>query len=199
MAQELVIAAFDFDETLITKDSLFDFLYSSFSHLTFLRKAIIFIPDFIRFMSGSITNQIAKEKLLKLFLLNMEVAEFNKLCESYSKRIQNIANPDALERLRWHQEQGHATLVISASIEDWIKPWAKQMKINNVIATKLEHNSNKLTGKLSGKNCRGEEKVVRFQKEYPDYKRYQLYMYGDGKSDQQMFNIADFVFKKKFN
>jgi phosphatidylglycerophosphatase C len=198
MQDRSVIAAFDFDDTLITKDSLLDFLSYSFSRSALLLNILLFSPNFIKFKLGIINNGVAKERLLRLFIQGMSNEAFTKLCNDYCVRLSTIENPDAIQRLKWHQSKGHDVVIISASVEDWVKPWAKKIEVSKVIATKLERIDNRLTGKLQGNNCFGKEKVIRFQKEYPNRENYQLYMYGDGKSDQEMFKLADFAFQERF-
>ncbi|HEU5005133.1 MAG TPA: HAD-IB family hydrolase [Candidatus Saccharimonadales bacterium] len=193
-----VLAAFDFDETLIAKDSLLDFLRYSFNTPTFLIKSAWFIPTLVAFKTGRISNSEAKRRLLTLFLKGMDDKRFGLLCEAYVNRLEIIKNPEAIERLRWHAKKGHKTIIISASAEDWIKPWAARYGVSDVIATKLERKQGKLTGSLSGKNCHGPEKIVRLLKDFPDRGNYELYVYGDGKSDQDLFKVADRIFEKKF-
>ncbi len=193
-----VIAAFDFDDTLITTDSLPDFLRVSFSFRTFVVNSLCFVPDWLRFKAGHITNGQAKERLLKLFVRGMPAAEFERLGTVYAPRIAVLANPDALERLHWHQQQGHEVVIVSASVRDWIEPWARQQGIGRVIATELERKRGILTGKLLGTNCHGPEKARRFREVFPDAAKVEVYAYGDGESDRELFALADHVYEGCF-
>lgn len=193
-----VIAAFDFDETLIKCDSLPDFLYHSYALPIFGIKVLKSIPMLIRFKLHMITNQAAKEALLTTFFKGTPTQHFDTLCRQYTARLNKITNPDAIERVRWHQQRGDTVIIISASPENWIMPWARQHNIDHIIATKLEVIDGALTGKLATPNCHGQEKVTRFLAEYPNRETYELYMYGDGKSDRQMFALADKPFLRTF-
>lgn len=128
----------------------------------------------------------------------MTMRHFTTLCHQYTARLNTITNQAAIMRVKWHQQRGDTVIIISASPEDWIMPWAKQHNISKVISTKLEVLGGRLTGKLATPNCHGPEKAIRFLTEYPDREAYELYVYGDGKSDQQMFALADKVFEGKF-
>jgi len=198
-ASKPVIAAFDFDETLITHDSLPDFLRHSFSLPVFAWKTFLCAPMLVRFKLRKITNQTAKEHLLTVFLGGMSIEHFDALCQRYATRLNNITRKEALERVQWHQQRGDTVAIISASPESWIAPWAKQHGIGQIISTKLETVGGKLTGKLATPNCHGAEKVNRFLAKHPDRNTYELYMYGDGKSDQQMFTLADHAFEGTFS
>jgi phosphatidylglycerophosphatase C len=199
MSVKKTIAVFDFDDTLIKRDTLFDFLYFSFPRTKFLINCIRIIPTLIAFKLGLIANDQAKPRLLTLFLRNMPQERFRELCEGYAERLVHIQNDEAVARIKWHQNQGHKIIIISASIEDWIMPWAQANSINEVIATKLERKQGKLTGQLDGKNCHSKEKVLRLLAKYPNRQDYHIFAYGDGKSDKDIFELADEVFEKRFS
>ncbi len=68
-----------------------------------------------------------------------------------------------MERIEWHKEQGHEVVIVSASIECWLKPWCEQNKLN-LIGTKMKMEDSKVTGKFLSKNCYGIEKANRVKK-----------------------------------
>lgn len=57
-------------------------------------------------------------------------------------------------------------VIISASPEFLLKPVCKRLKIKNLMASKVDMHS----GKYSGVNCHGKEKVKRFYEAFPDGK-----------------------------
>ena len=89
-------------------------------------------------------------------------------------------------------------LINSASICNWILPWAQSVDIENVIGTEIEVKEGVITGKFKGENCYGVEKVKRFLELYPYRDTYQLYVYGDSSGDKPLLDIADFPFYKEF-
>jgi len=199
MTAKKTIAVFDFDETLVYKDSLIDFASHSVPGLIFFYKSLLFVPTFLRFKAKKIDNQTTKEAFLTLFFQGTTEDAFNTLCGRYADRLNAITNTAALKKVRWHQQKGHKVIIVSASASSWITPWAKQHNFNDVIATQLEFRHNKLTGKLVGKNCHGPEKAKRFLEAYPKRDGYELIVYGDGKSDREIFKLADKYYEKRFN
>ena len=90
------------------------------------------------------------------------------------------------------QKRNAYTYIVSASVEDWIAPVASYLKVDKVLGTKVEVNSEgKLTGFFSTENCYGQEKVNRFLKEEPNRDEYYLYAYGDSRGDKEMIAFAD--------
>lgn len=84
-------------------------------------------------------------------------------------------------------------VVISASPEFLVRPAMERLGVSAVIASRVDPK----TGKYTGENCHGEEKVRRFSEEYPK-ERVQKF-YSDSLSDTPMAELAEesFVVTKK--
>jgi HAD superfamily hydrolase (TIGR01490 family) len=193
-----VIAIFDFDGTLTNRDTLFDFIRFYYGMPRLIAGLFLLSPTLIFFKLGFMTNDRAKEMLFSYFFKRKAEADFNAICEKYKKRINEILIPEAIDKIKYHRQEGHTILINSASICNWIIPWAQSIGINGVIGTQMETENGLITGKFRGNNCYGEEKVRRFLKLYPDRQAYQLYVYGDSKGDKPLLDMADFPFYKTY-
>ncbi len=199
MVGEQVIAVFDFDDTLITKDSFTDFFLSNGSLKKKIISGIKFFPTYIKFQIHLISNSQAKQLLLSILFAGTTTEEFRRICNRYADRLDQLTESLAIERVRWHQGKGHEVVIVSASIKEWIEPWARRHGIKNVIATELETKGGIITGKFSTPYCYGPEKPKQFLERFPNMDEYKIFFYGDGKSDREMVKIADVVFIKRFN
>lgn len=192
------LALFDFDGTLIMKDSLLEFLSFFKGSLKFYMGIGILSPILISYKLGLIKNWRAKELLLMYFIGGSEVHEFQSICDSFSlNQIPKLIRTEALEKLRYHQSIGDAVYIITASPENWICAYAQHISVK-VIATKLEVSNGKITGKLSGKNCYGVEKVNRIRAEINLEEFDLISAYGDSAGDKEMLELAKNKFYKKF-
>ncbi len=107
--------------------------------------------------------------------------------------------PQAMERLHWHKQQGHDCILVSASLELYLVPWAKRHGFQDILASRLEiDQKGRVTGQLIGKNCWGAEKRRRLIELLGPQKYYQLYAYGDSRGDQELLEIADYPFYRLF-
>jgi len=109
--------------------------------------------------------------------------------------LPGLLRHEALQRLAWHQRQGHHCVAISASLELYVRPWAIKAGFDDVIATRLEmRDDGCTTGKLSGANCFGIEKVRRLETLLGPREAYSLYAYGDSRGDRELLSSADYAY-----
>jgi phosphatidylglycerophosphatase C len=192
------IAFFDFDGTITTKDTLLEFIKFSKGRLPFYSGFLWNLPYLIAYKINLISNQTAKEKILAFFFRNTSIEAFRKECTAFSKRIlPGLIRPKAVEEIRRLQERDVVVVVVSASPENWIKNWADENQVH-LIASRLEIIQERLTGKIVGKNCHGDEKVSRINETY-DLSQYHIVAaYGDSKGDKPMLGLASKPYYKPF-
>lgn len=194
------IAIFDFDHTMTDRDSLLPFLFYVKGFWKTLYHLAALTPTFARFLVGNLSRQKTKEKILTRFIGGRLFTEVNALGQSYSDhQLDSYLKPEALQRLAWHQSQGHRCLLVSASLEFYLKHWAKRHGFENVIASILELTpTGCVTGKLVGLNCWGPEKERRLVAYLGSTENVQLYVYGDSRGDQEILALADYPFYRTF-
>lgn len=184
------LALFDFDGTITDRDSMLDFIIFGIGLRGFCAGFIRLLPALALYKLKIIPNFKAKEIVLTRFFKGWDIERFDLIAASYSEKIPRIVRGTAMERLRWHKLSGHTVVVVSASIEHYLKHWCARQGVE-LIATRLEVHAGALTGRLSGKNCHGAEKVRRLRERF-DLESYDLiYAYGDSSGDKAMLEIAD--------
>lgn len=192
------IAFFDFDGTITTSDSFIKFIRFVVGDIRFILGMTVLSPMLVAYKLRLIPNYTAKQAVLSYFFKGMSEAQFQSTARDYSlKNIDAILRPKAMKKIAWHKEQEHKIVVVSASIESWLKPWCNQHGLD-LIATKLEIKEGIVTGKLLTKNCYGMEKVRRVKERYnlDDYDH--IYAYGDSRGDKELLELADEGFYQPF-
>ncbi len=192
------LALFDFDGTITTDDSLIKFIRFAVGDARFLWGMTVLSPMLTAYKLKLIPNYKAKQMMLSYFFKGMNEEQFQTIAREYSlKHIDIILRPKAMEKMVWHKEQGHKVVIVSASIECWLKPWCAKNGLD-LIATKLEIKEGIVTGKFLSKNCYGIEKAQRVKDKYKldDYDH--IYAYGDSRGDRELLELADENFYKPF-
>ncbi|MBE0499614.1 MAG: HAD family hydrolase [Campylobacterales bacterium] len=192
------IAFFDFDGTITKDDSLLKFIRFVVGDGRFVFGLVVLSPVLVAYKLKLIPNYKAKQKMLSWFFKGMRKKVFLKVANEYSLvHIDKILRPKAMEKIAWHKAQGHQVVIVSASIDCWLRPWCEKNGLE-LIATKLEIKDDEITGKLLTKNCYGIEKANRIREQY-DLARYNyIYAYGDSRGDREMLELADEKFYKIF-
>jgi HAD superfamily hydrolase (TIGR01490 family) len=192
------IAFFDFDGTLTHEDSMFSIVRFVHGNLGFYWGMLQLSPFLIAFKLGLMGRKQIKELYLKHFFGGMPVEEFQSHCEAFSETIlPKILRKEGLAKLQWHQRENHEVVLVSASAQNWLSQWCRKQQIH-CIATKLEEEAGRLTGKLDGENCHGEEKVRRIQEIYDLSTYEEVYAYGDTSGDKPMLAMANQAFYRVF-
>ncbi|HEV2613977.1 MAG TPA: HAD family hydrolase [Gammaproteobacteria bacterium] len=188
------VAAFDFDKTMTYHDTLLPFLFHLHPIHFKVMKAIQLIPTVSLYKMGYLENHDAKEKLLKAFLRNCSYEKLEEQAKIFSlSRLSRCVKPEALQRLHWHQKKGHECILISAGLELYLKPWADSVGLE-LSATRLHIHNGRVTGKIDGQNCFGQEKVNRLLERFGPKEGFTLYAYGDSRGDQELLALADHPF-----
>lgn len=192
------LALFDFDGTITSRDTLLAFAEFYAGRFHFIAGMFILAPLLLGNKLKLISAQKAKEAFLSYFFRGVDNTKFNNECNVFTAEVlTQIIRPEALKSINDHLTNGTRVVIVSASPENWILPWANQYGIE-VLATKLELWNDKLTGKIEGKNCNYEEKRVRIEEEIvlSDYDS--IIAYGDSNGDKAMFSLAHQIYFKPF-
>ncbi|PIB34623.1 hypothetical protein BFP72_03965 [Reichenbachiella sp. 5M10] len=192
------LALFDFDGTITSKDTLFEIAKFSTTPVKYYTNLLLLSPVFVGVKGGWISAQKGKEHFLKMFFGGMDTLAFAGLCERFcDKHLPQIIRPQALKEIQKHLREKTDIYIVSASPQDWIKPWTDLLGIS-CISTALETDQSVITGKILGTNCNGEEKVIRIRK-ILDLTGYDtIEAYGDTKGDIPMLKLANTKHFKPF-
>ncbi len=188
------VALFDFDGTLIKGDSLLPFLHFVCGTWRFAQALGKTLPYLVGYRLDYLSNCQAKEYLLTNTLGGWTWQQVSDLGVAFANAwIPSKLRDDTVARLRWHQTQGHSCILVSASLDVYLKPWAKAHGFAFCLSSKLEKDQfDKITGRLAGGNCHGEEKVHRIRALFAKIGRpTRVYAYGDSPGDAAMLRYAD--------
>lgn len=178
MVQKNIIV-YDFDKTIYAGDSMVDFyLYNIVHNPLLLRYLPSQLWHIFLFVLGREDRTSVKTHFFR-YLNGVNDVE-KKISDFWDKKISRIQE--------WYQQKDHSTdVIVTASPEFLISPVAEQFKVE-LIGTKMDSN----TGKITGKNCYGEEKVRRLKLAYPSTAISEAY--GDRESDMPILRLAEKAF-----
>jgi HAD superfamily hydrolase (TIGR01490 family) len=187
------VAFFDFDGTLTTADTLMPFLKYVVGSPRYYMKLAVVSPVLMAYFAKMLRNDIAKQIVVRHYLAGYGIDKLFELGQRFSEEvIPTMLRPEGIERLRWHQQQQHECVLVSASFDLYLKAWSATEGFSRLICTSLEIDDHRvISGKLDGPNCHGEVKVLHIKK-FLENKIYGVtYGYGDTISDLPMLEFLD--------
>ncbi|MGI8950689.1 MAG: HAD family hydrolase [Chitinophagaceae bacterium] len=192
------IAFFDFDGTITSKDTLAEILKFAKGKFLYYLGLIVLSPILIAYKLRLLSNHRAKEIMLMFFLGGMRADDFEIICKEFSEiKLPELFRKAALHEIRRHLQNNTQVVVVSASPANWVLPWCEKFNID-CIATCLEIKDEKITGRITGRNCHGKEKVKLIQKKYNLSHYNKIYAYGDTRGDLPMLSLSTDRFYKPF-
>lgn len=185
------IVAFDFDGTLTVRDSFTAFLKWRTPGARYALGGLRLVPSALAYVfhrdRGRIKAAAVREYLKGVTRETLE-AEARAFAESHGRRL---LRPDAVAAWRRWRSQGASLVIVTASPDVIVAPFARALGADLLIGTKLAHDPDgRVKGAFETPNCRGPEKVVRLKAQFGDEVRLKA-AYGDTSGDKDMLQIAE--------
>ena len=184
------LALFDFDGTITSRDSFLQFLWYA-DRSGFMRTSLTTIPQILLYKLNLYPNQMLKERFLTDLFQGKPLTEMQIRAEQFTNDLLPAIIRDGFwARLNWHRDNGDTIVVVSATPSFLLSPWCTSQNID-LIGTEVElDQQSQLTGRIDGRNCMGEEKVLRIKACYNLEDFQDLYVYGDSSGDLAMLELA---------
>jgi phosphatidylglycerophosphatase C len=192
------LVLFDFDGTITTRDTLIEFVHFYRGRKQYLLGMLMLAPVLAMFALKLLPNWKAKQFFLSRYFKGETISEFNARCVEFSTKVlPSLIRPQALEAIEAYRNQGATIAVVSASAENWVRPWCDRQRIL-CLATRLDVKEGVITGKIQGRNCHGDEKVCRIKETFDITSYREIIAYGDSAGDSEMLDLAHRRYYKPF-
>lgn len=186
---------FDVDGTLVkgqTQEILVRYLYKEGKV-----KFFFFIKIFLWFLLykiGLVKNVFTiREKVFESFA-GWDEAQFNAIVEEcFNKEIKPRIFSEGLKLIQLHKKENYEIILTSASLSNVVEVLREQIGTTFTLSTKLAIKNGRFTGKISGLNAYGENKV-KMAKELVHTNKMSLegsYAYTDHISDLPLLELVD--------
>ncbi|SMC28354.1 HAD-superfamily subfamily IB hydrolase, TIGR01490 [Andreprevotia lacus DSM 23236] len=139
-----------------------------------------------------------KALLIARLFPDAPVARLKQLGREHASHIASLCRPAALNQIKWHQDQGHHLIMVSASLDFYLEPLARQLGFKNLLCTEVASCNGVCTGQIRGENCRASAKVRRLEELLGPLHQYEIHAYGDSDGDAEMLAISDHPAFKPF-
>lgn len=199
---------FDFDGTLTSADTLLEFIRYACGRRRFFIGFALFSPLLVLMKLHLYPNYLAKQRLFAWYFKGMSIDNFDLVCRRFAHHNQRLMRQKALDKLREIFHNNETLCVVSASIDNWVRPFFDNISKASrsdfrVIGTEVEVDTDGvLTGRFRTHNCYGAEKVRRVLEAMPQLKSnrddFWIVACGDSRGDKELLEFADEAHFKPF-
>lgn len=184
------IAIFDFDGTITKEDSFVAYLKFIFPKSKQYRIMLKFAPYILAYKYKLISAADIRSKLINT-LKGKHLDELHRLgLEHCNENLHKMIRPIIYEKIKWHQSRNHDVVIISASLDLYLKPWCEKMQISHLICNTLKYKNDLATGYLSNDDI-GPRKLELLKEQFQLAKYEKIYAYGDSEEDKPFLAIAN--------
>ncbi len=191
------LALFDFDGTLTRRDTMLAFCHHVVGPVRYGLGLVWLGPMLVGYLLKLVPNDTAKVRMLTHFLGGRSRQELSVAAESFVAKADGWLRPEAIARLRWHLAEGHDVLLVSASLDVWLAPWADKHGVR-LLCTQGAFDGERFTGSLATPNCHGQAKVDRIREAVALDAYDEVHAYGDSSGDTEMLALAQHAHFRPF-
>lgn len=186
------IAAFDFDGTVSRRDCLVPFLLRVGGIVRFALAMLAEAPRLVGVALKRTSRDDLKAAVFARILRGRSVHDVEAAGEAFAAEIvADRLRPDTLARIEEHRSRGDELVMVSASLDVYLRHVGRALGFDGVCAVELEAADGVLTGVMDGGNVRGAAKVVRLERWLGEpVDAVELWAYGDSPGDAELIAAA---------
>ena len=198
-----VVAAFDFDGTLTDRDTLVPFLMLAFGRVRVAATFAALAATGIGYLLRRVSIDEFKRRVLRRLVAGRPAQRLRALGPAHARAIARWLRPAALARLEWHRAQGHRLVLVSSTLDLYLRPLAAQLGFDDLLCSRLAERRDaagvdRFTGEIDGVDCTGAEKARRLAALLGRLDAHEVHAYGDSDGDRELLAAADHAHFRPF-
>lgn len=179
------IAVFDFDGTIYKGDTTKDFCWYFYQKKPFKSYYLLIqLASWLLWRLKLLTTTQFKSTFIQ-FINRIEGEQITGLLNSFWEEKKSLVHDNLVLEITRLKKEGVHIVVVSASPELFIKTFCLSLSVDTVLGSELNVLNNKYRLLI---NCRGEEKLKRLNRAFPDFEL--IAAYSDNKDDDVLLKVA---------
>ncbi|WP_233580260.1 HAD-IB family hydrolase [Luteimonas sp. 100069] len=188
-----VLALFDFDGTITTRETLPDFLRLATPARRRAWGALLFAVPLLAYRLKLLPVHLFRAWLIRYAFRGLPRADIELAgCRFAHEVLPGLVRPDMQAAIDAHRAAGDTVVVVSGGFDVYLGPWCAAQGIE-LMCSSLESRGGVLTGRYAGAQCVAAEKARRVRARY-DARRYcEIHAHGDTHEDLALLALARYA------
>lgn len=185
-----VLALFDFDGTITTREMLPDFVRYAVPTWRLRIGGALLMPLVLAYRAGMISGTTIRAAISRVGFRGMPVEDYEAKAVAFARDVlPGVLRPDVMARIAAHKANGDTVVVVSGAYDIYLKHWCAAHGLD-LIASTLEVRNGRLTGRYLGAQNVLAEKARRVRERYDLAAYRQVHAHGDTPEDAQLLALA---------
>lgn len=183
------LALFDFDHTVTTCDTYSRFLRGIATPDQQAAAKWTVGPWVLGYRLGVVSAAALRTRVTRLVFSGRQARDIEAAGLRYAvDELPALLRPEMMERIAWHRGRGDQVVVVSGSLDAYLRPWCRQHGLE-LVCNRLEAIDGTLSGRYLGGD-RGAHKAadIRARYDLDSYRR--IHAHGDSGEDRPMLALA---------
>ncbi len=185
-----VLALFDFDGTITTREMLPDFVHYAVPKWRLRLGKLILMPMVIGYRLGWVSGTAIRAAIARAGFRGMTVTDYEAKAKAFARDVlPGALRPEMMTRIAAHRASGDTVVVVSGAYDVYLKHWCAEHGLD-LIASTLEVRDGRLTGRYAGAQNVLAEKARHVRERFNFSAYAEIHAHGDTPEDQHLLALA---------
>jgi len=182
------LAFFDFDGTLTRRDTILPFAFFIARTRPGRRWRVAHLMFWLLLLKVRlISNHRFKAQFCSLLLQGEARKQMDDLALAFATHhVEKALNAPVVAALRNHQQEGDEVYLVSSNFSFLLRPLQAAWALRGIVATEVEIEGGRCTGRIAGQVCDGAEKLSRVLALFNAERVREATAYGDSRGDRAL-------------
>lgn len=183
------LALVDFDHTVTTCDTYARFLRGLATPQQLASSKWSIGPWLAGYRLGVVSAAALRTRVTRVVFTGRDPLQVEEAGARYAaEQLPALLRPEMMQRLDWHQQRGDTVVLVSGSLDAYLRPWCERHGLD-LVCNRLEAVDGRLSGRYLGGD-RGAHKANDIRARYDIDAYARIHAYGDSREDRPMLALA---------
>lgn len=185
-----VLALFDFDGTITTRETLPDFLRFATPPRRLHLGKLLFVLPVLAYKLKLLPVSVLRILLVRYAFGGLPRAAIEDAGRRFAVTVlPALVRPEMQARIESHRACGDTVVVVSGGFDVYLAPWCEAQGVE-LVCSSLEYDADRMTGRYAGPQCVAGEKAHRVRQHYDLAAYREVHAHGDTHEDHALLALA---------